>query len=137
MSCDREGRQLLSNRRTELVGWKKWGVSLRKLSVVKMLREQGGASEVHMRISCPPWKHPCYYGIDTPSEEELIGSSNSVEEIREYIGADSLGYLSLKGLCASFDDPNHYCHACFDGLYPGGHPGKIFKEILEQEETAT
>src|SRR5574341_1474457 len=73
------------------------GTTSKKL--VHMIR-QAGAKEVHMRISSPPTTHPCFYGIDTPTREELIASSHSVEEIREYLGADSLAYLSLGGLFA-------------------------------------
>jgi amidophosphoribosyltransferase len=66
--------------------------------IVKMLREGGGAKEVHMRISSPPAIGPCFYGIDTPTRQELIASSHSVEEIRKFITADTLTYLSLEGL---------------------------------------
>ena len=72
-----------------------------------------------MRISSPPIQWPCYYGIDTPTRKELIGSSHNVEEIRRYLGADSLGYLSLDGMLkATGTDPNHFCHACFTGAVP-------------------
>src|SRR5207247_8997443 len=73
------------------------GTTSRKL--VQMLR-QAGAREIHMRISSPPTTHPCFYGIDTPTREELIASSHSVPEIREYLGADSLAYLSVAGVYA-------------------------------------
>jgi len=65
--------------------------------IVRMVRD-AGAKEVHFRISCPPTISPCYYGVDTPSKNQLIGANKSVDEIREYIGADSLAYLSLEGL---------------------------------------
>jgi amidophosphoribosyltransferase len=85
---------------------------------VRALRESG-AREVHMRISCPPHKHPCFYGIDFPSAEELIAYSHSLEEIAETIGADSLAYLSLEGMLSCVSEPNeNYCHACFSGNYP-------------------
>ena len=71
------------------------GTTSRK--IVKMVRA-AGATEVHMRISCPPTISPCFYGVDTPRRAELIGATHSIEEIRRYIGADSLGYLSLDGL---------------------------------------
>src|SRR6266567_2090987 len=91
------------------------GTTSRK--IVKMLRA-AGAREVHMRISSPPIQWPCYYGIDTPTRKELIGSSHTVEEIRRYIGADSIGYLSLEGMLkATGSDPAHFCHACFTGQY--------------------
>jgi amidophosphoribosyltransferase len=87
-----------------------------------------GASEVHMRISSPPTAWPCYYGIDTPTRDELIASSNSVEQIREAIEVDSLGYLSVPGVqnCLS-SDPETFCYACFDGKYhvPYQPPDKL------------
>ena len=80
---------------------------------------QAGAREVHMRISSPPTTHPCFYGIDTPTREELIGSSHSVEEIREFLGADSLAYLSPEGMYAfNGGGGQGYCDACFTGRYP-------------------
>ncbi|NBO63515.1 MAG: amidophosphoribosyltransferase [Acidobacteria bacterium] len=87
--------------------------------LVKMLRD-AGAREVHMRISCPPTIAPCYYGVDTPTREELIASRQSVEEIRQFLGADSLGYLSLTGLLNAVDDQNQerFCTACYTGKYP-------------------
>ena len=74
------------------------GTTSRK--IVRMVRE-AGAKEVHMRISCPPTISPCYYGVDTPTREELIASSNSPEQIREFLGADSLGYVSLAWFASS------------------------------------
>ncbi|MBI3698806.1 MAG: amidophosphoribosyltransferase [Acidobacteria bacterium] len=92
------------------------GTTSRK--IVRMVR-QAGAREVHLRISCPPTISPCYYGVDTPSKEELIASSHSVEEIREYVEADSLGYLSMEGLRqAVTDTDNRYCYACYTAHYP-------------------
>ncbi len=86
--------------------------------IVGLLR-RAGAREVHVRISAPPIYHPCFYGIDTAIETELIAASHSVEEIREFIGADSLGYLSVKGVLAGLDLPyERFCFACFDGRYP-------------------
>jgi amidophosphoribosyltransferase len=79
---------------------------------------QAGAREVHVRISSPPIQWPCYYGIDTPTRKELIGSSHEVAEIQKYLSADSLGYLSLDGMLkATGNDPAHFCHACFTGQY--------------------
>jgi amidophosphoribosyltransferase len=78
-----------------------------------------GAREVHMRISCPPTRSPCFYGVDTPTKRELIAANNTVEEIRRFIGADSLGYLSLAGLREAVEDARHeYCYACYTGDYP-------------------
>jgi len=92
------------------------GTTSRK--IVKMIRN-AGAKEVHMRISSPPIISPCFYGIDTPTRKELIASSHSTEEIRKYITADSLAYLSLDGmLSASPGTPAQYCNACFTERYP-------------------
>ena len=92
------------------------GTTSRKL--VRLVKE-AGAREIHMRISCPPTISPCYYGVDTPTREELIASSNSPEEIRQYLGADSLGYLSLQGLRQAVDDSEgKFCTSCYTGVYP-------------------
>jgi amidophosphoribosyltransferase len=92
------------------------GTTLRK--VIPMLR-QAGAREVHMRIAAPPTTHSCFYGIDTPTRDELLASSHSVEEIRRYITADSLSYLSWDGLYSfEGDRRDGYCDACFTGKYP-------------------
>ncbi len=94
------------------------GTTSRK--IVKMIRSSG-AREVHVRISSPPIQWPCYYGIDTPTRKELIASSHVPEEIRRYLAADSLGYLSLDGMLkATGADPGHFCHACFTGNYRVG-----------------
>lgn len=86
--------------------------------IVEMVRE-AGAKEVHLRISCPPTTHSCYYGVDTPHRQDLIASRMTVEEVREYIGADSLGYLSLEGMIEAIDiDPSSTCNACWSGKYP-------------------
>jgi amidophosphoribosyltransferase len=92
------------------------GTTLRK--VIPMLR-QAGAREVHMRIAAPPTTHSCFYGIDTPTREELLASSHSIEQIRKYITADSLAYLSWDGLY-SFNGESRegFCDACFTGKYP-------------------
>ena len=90
--------------------------------IVRMIRA-AGASEVHMRISCPPTISPCYYGIDTPRRSELIASSHSVEDIREYLHADSLSYLSLEGMLSSVGmRARTYCTSCFTGKYPVEFP---------------
>ncbi len=93
------------------------GTTSRK--IVRLLR-QAGAAEVHVRISSPPVHGPCYYGIDTPTRQELVASSQSVEEIRSFIEADSLGYLSPEGLlsAAQSNETDSYCDACFTGDYP-------------------
>jgi amidophosphoribosyltransferase len=92
------------------------GTTSRKL--VRMVRE-AGATEVHMRISCPPTISPCYYGVDTPTREELIASSNTPAEICRFLGADSLGYLSLPGLRQAVNDTEgNFCTSCYTGVYP-------------------
>ncbi len=86
--------------------------------IVEMVRECG-AKEVHMRISCPPTTNSCYYGVDTPHRQDLIASRMTTEEVREYIGADSLGYLSLHGMLAAMGmDEASTCNACWSGKYP-------------------
>ena len=96
------------------------GTTSRK--IVKMVRN-AGASEVHMRISCPPTISPCFYGVDTPKRAELIGATHSLEEIRKFIGADSIGYLSLEGtLSAVGDARSSYCTSCYTGDYPVAFP---------------
>ena len=85
---------------------------------MRNLRE-AGAKEVHMRVSCPPHRYPCHYGIDFPTRQELIASSHSIEEIAEFIGLDSLGYLSLDGMIKAMPFPKEeFCLSCFDGKYP-------------------
>ncbi len=85
--------------------------------IVKLVRD-AGAAEVHMRISCPPTRWPCHYGIDMPTREELIASSHELDEIRRLVGADTLAYLSLEGMLASVSGPpESYCTACWTGDY--------------------
>jgi amidophosphoribosyltransferase len=99
------------------------GTTSRK--IVKMVRD-AGAAQVHLRISSPPTTHPCFYGIDTPDRQELIASSHSMEEIRRYVTADSVGYLSREGLRAALGasaeeagaERSNWCEACFSGDYP-------------------
>jgi amidophosphoribosyltransferase len=87
--------------------------------IVRMVRG-AGATEVHLRISCPPTISPCFYGVDTPRKKELIAANNTIEEIRQYIGADSLAYLSLEGMKKACHDGEKttYCTACYTGRYP-------------------
>ncbi len=94
------------------------------------LRE-AGAREVHVRISCPPIAHPCFYGIDFPTREELVASSMDVEAVRRYIDADSLGYLSLEGLFLPFESGKRFCSACFTGTYPTDISHMRGKQALE------
>ncbi len=92
------------------------GTTSRK--IVRMVRS-AGAREVHLRVSCPPTVSPCFYGVDTPTRKELIAANNSVEEIRKFVEADSLSYLSLKSLRKSVADTDaRYCYACYTGDYP-------------------
>ncbi|MDX2004069.1 MAG: amidophosphoribosyltransferase [Meiothermus sp.] len=98
--------------------------------IVQLLRD-AGATEVHFRISSPPIKFPCYYGIDTAARKELVASTHSIEQIRQLIGADSLAFLSESGVREAIGGP--VCLACFNGQYPAGQPDEdIRKEALEQ-----
>jgi amidophosphoribosyltransferase len=110
-------RQLLQGQRVVLVDDSiVRGTTSRK--IVRMVR-QAGAREVHLRISCPPTVSPCFYGVDTPDRSELIASNQSIEEIRRFVEADTLGYLSLASLRkAVADDRSEYCYACYTGDYP-------------------
>ena len=106
------------------------GTTSRK--IIRMLRE-AGAREVHMRISSPPTKWPCYFGIDTPTKDQLIASSYSVEEICRFIEADSLGYLSLEGMIkATGGRPEDFCTACFDGKYPVDVPETVVEQAKKK-----
>lgn len=98
--------------------------------IVKLLRE-AGAKEIHMRISAPPFLHPCYYGTDIDSEEHLIACKYTVPEICNIIGADSLGYLPVESLCALTGNRD-FCSACFDGDYPTSIPEDTRKDRFEQ-----
>ena len=99
--------------------------------IVKLLRD-AGAKEIHMRISAPPFLHPCYYGTDIDSEENLIACHHSMEEIREMIGVDSLGYLPLEKLNQMVDSKD-YCAACFNGEYPTTIPTDLRKDRFERK----
>jgi amidophosphoribosyltransferase len=114
-------RSILSGKRVVLVDDSiVRGTTSRK--IVKMVRA-AGATEVHMRISCPPTISPCFYGVDTPRRSELIAATHSLEEIRRYIGADSLGYVSVDGLLASVGtNRGSYCTSCYTGRYPVAFP---------------
>jgi amidophosphoribosyltransferase len=113
------------------------GTTSRK--IVKALRD-AGATEVHMRISSPPVTHPCFYGIDTDSQDQLIAATKSVEEIRAQIGVDTLAYLSWEGMLqATGEDTESFCSACFTGNYPIAVPElvKRSKLVLEERVPAT
>jgi len=96
------------------------GTTSRK--IVRMVRA-AGAREVHLRISCPPTISPCFYGIDTPSKAELIAATHTIDQIREYVEADSVAYLSLEGLMSAVgNERNMYCSSCYTGVYPVDFP---------------
>jgi amidophosphoribosyltransferase len=96
------------------------GTTSRK--IVKMVKA-AGAREVHLRISCPPTISPCFYGVDTPSRAELIGATHTIEEIRKYVEADTLAYLSLDGLRQAVGaEQGSYCTSCYTGVYPVAFP---------------
>ncbi|HTM57489.1 MAG TPA: amidophosphoribosyltransferase, partial [Candidatus Udaeobacter sp.] len=112
------------------------GTTSRKL--VRLLRH-AGAREVHFRVGSPPVTHPCFYGIDTPSRRELIGALKSVDEIRDFLGVDSLGYLSLEGLLECERDGSRFCRACFTGRYPVAvdpNQSKLMLENLPRGDSA-
>ncbi len=109
------------------------GNTSRKL--VALLRE-GGAAEVHMRITSPPVKWPCFYGIDTDTQEQLIASSKSVQEVGDFIGADSLAYLSSEDMVAATGRaPEDFCLACFDGSYPVEIPDSVKRGKMALEKS--
>jgi amidophosphoribosyltransferase len=99
---------------------------------VTTLRE-AGAKEVHMRVSCPPHRWPCAYGIDFPTRKELMAANNSLEQIRDFLGVDSLGYLSLEGMIAASGLPaSEFCTACYTGQYPSPVESEMDKFVMEQ-----
>jgi amidophosphoribosyltransferase len=96
------------------------GTTSRK--IVRMVRN-AGAREVHMRISCPPTVSPCFYGVDTPRRSELIAATHTLDEIRKYLDADSVSYLSLDGLTSAVKGgKSKYCTSCYTGVYPVAFP---------------
>jgi amidophosphoribosyltransferase len=104
--------------------------------LVRMIR-QAGAREVHFRVASPPTVGPCYYGIDTPTREELIAANHPLEDIRRYLDVDSLGYLSLDGMLhASAGDPGRFCDACFSNHYPTALPPDPAKLRFDAEQPA-
>ena len=103
--------------------------------IVKTLRD-AGATEVHMRISSPPVTHPCFYGIDTDNQDQLIAATKSIKEIEQRIGVDTLAYLSWEGMLkATQEDTSHFCSACFTGDYPVSIPEDVKRSKLILEET--
>jgi len=125
-------RELIENRRLVLI----------EDSIVRGTTSRGrvrtlrnfGAREIHMRISCPPHRFPCYYGIDFPDPAELAANRLSIEELRRYLGLDSLNYLSLEGMLAAMPLPaGDFCTACFSGKYPVAPEAGLNKEVLEKK----
>lgn len=105
------------------------GTTFKKITT---LLRNAGAKEIHLRVSSPPIVYPCFYGMDFPTREELLASKWSVEEIRQFMGVDTLGYLSLEGLRKSVPNGNNrYCAACFSGEYPTSIPADLKKSCLE------
>lgn len=103
------------------------GTTFRK--ICEMIRK-AGAREIHLRITAPPWKYPCYYGIDTPSREELIANQlETQQQYCDYFGCDSIGHISVPGLLAVAPRTQGYCTACFNGNYEAGHPGDGFNKV--------
>ena len=103
--------------------------------LVKLLRD-AGASEIHMRVACPPIRYPCFMGVDMASQAELIAAHKSLDEIRSYIGVDSLAYLSVEGMMNTLEAEDGYCNACFTGSYPFESP--LFElELTGKEKFAT
>jgi amidophosphoribosyltransferase len=100
-------------------------------AVVAMLRE-AGAAEVHLRIMSPPYRWPCFYGMDTGNRAELLAASLTVDEVRGYVGADSLAYLELDRLLTATGAPGAgFCDACLTGTYPVEVPVELGKHVLE------
>jgi amidophosphoribosyltransferase len=110
------------------------GTTSRK--IVRMLR-QAGAKEIHIRVTAPPWRHPCCYGIDTPDPRDLLAANFSIEQMCEQFGSDSLGFLSTDGLLRATGEPKGWCMACFTGEYPVWHPRGLSKELFEEDDSVT
>jgi amidophosphoribosyltransferase len=105
------------------------GTTLRQL--VRLIRN-AGAAEVHVRVGCPPIRYPCFYGVDMSTSQELIASAHTVEEVRDFIGADSLGHLSVEGMLKVVTAPQDMCTACFTGVYPTAVPADFRKERFDE-----
>ncbi len=101
---------------------------------IEMAR-RAGAKEVHVRVACPPTRHPCHFGIDFPEAGELVATGRTEDQVRRLCGADSLGYLSLEGLKSVLKGPQHYCYGCFDGRYPCSTEHAVNKHALELSGT--
>jgi amidophosphoribosyltransferase len=135
-------RSILEGRRVVLVDDSiVRGTTSRK--IVRMIKA-AGAKEVHMRISCPPTISPCFYGVDTPQRSELIAATHTLEEIRKYLDAESLNYLSLEGTLGAVGNSQSYCTSCYTGNYPVAFPRNeaaylqlTLKRVDEHEDTHT
>jgi len=104
---------------------------------VKTLKE-AGAREVHVAVSCPPHTNPCVYGIDFPDRSKLMAANNTVDEIRKYLNADSLHYLSQAGMVAATGQKKEaFCMACYDGHYPVAYDPLLDKHIIERRRKLT
>lgn len=101
------------------------------LKIMRLIRE-AGAREIHFRITAPPWRHPCFYGIDTPDESRLIANRMSVDQMRDYLEVDSLAFISLDGLMRAVPKTLSYCTSCFTGRYPDGRPRKVSGAVAER-----
>jgi amidophosphoribosyltransferase len=100
---------------------------------LKSIRE-AGAKEIHMRVSCPPIMHPCFYGIDFPTKKELISCTHTLEEIRKFLEVDTLGFISLEGMLSAVNGKkSSYCTACYSGKYPLPFGPEASKYILERK----
>ncbi len=113
------------------------GTTMRK--IIKMFKHKG-AKEIHVRISSPPTKFPCFYGIDIPTHSELIAYNNTIEAIRQYLDVDSIEYLKIESMLKAVNMPeNHFCTACFDGSYPldmeqkDGNQKYLFEDVAMSE----
>jgi amidophosphoribosyltransferase len=96
---------------------------------------RAGAREIHLRVASPPIRHGCYFGIDFPNPGELIANKRTVDEIRDYLGVDSLHYLSIEGMLSCVKHPpDHYCTACFSGKYPMSVDQPVSKFALERDQ---
>ncbi len=104
---------------------------------VKSIRE-AGAKEIHLRVSCPPQRHACYYGIDFPDEKKLIANNMTIDQIREFLKVDSIGYLSIEGMMRAIGRPaGNFCRACWDGEYPVPLGGALDKYVIEKGRSQT
>src|SRR5260370_6068424 len=112
------------------------GTTSRK--IIERLRA-AGASEIHMRISSPPMRFPCFMGVDIGSTKELIAAGRTVDQVRDHIGADSLAYLSIPGLMRAIGrgTSEQFCRACFDGSYPVPVPQQLTRDKMQFETTLT